>query len=215
MRTDADRDRCRLVLHRVALGDAAQVVGRYEVDPGEVAFANHVSVHAGVQDIGTVAGDRHSGGNHRSAVELGEQRDGQAEQVDLVAHLVANLSGRSRVDLGVRDGVGNAVAQLCLDFSERAAVGECHALLAVHDACHHRHVVTGDVLEQERLVGLLDQCPDVANIGWTPDSKKLPCVAERVQYTAKVVRHPITSPKIDRSELACRPIVRSPGRSGW
>ena len=133
-----------------ALREQPHVVGRDDVDAGEVLFLDDEAVDAGIDAELRIARDHDAGGDHRAAVVDRRHRDRQLEEVDVVAEQ-RHLARRRGFDVVRRDRLGDRLRQLVFDLAESLAA-ERHdgALARADDAGDDRHVVADDVVEKER-----------------------------------------------------------------
>ena len=102
-----------------ALREQPHVVGRHDVDAGEVLLLDDEAVDAGVHAELGVARDHHAGGDHRPAVIDRRHRDRQLEQVDVVADH-DDLARRRGLDVHGRDRLADRLGQLLLDLADRS-----------------------------------------------------------------------------------------------
>ena len=111
-----------------------------------------------------VARDDHAGGDHGPAVIDRGHRDRQLVEVDVPIQ-EDHLAGGRGLEVFGRDRAIDRLLQLVLDLPIGLAA-ERHdgALARADDAGHHRHVVAGDVVEEERGLGLVHQGRDMADI---------------------------------------------------
>ena len=172
MRADGDGDRTGPPGLVGAVGEEPHVVRRDDVDSGEVALLHHEAIDAAIHAVFRVARDHHPRSDHRAAVVDRGHRHRQAEEVHLVASLDRFLRGRGG-DAFRRDRMVDALLELRLDLAiVRAAHRQDGAAARADEARDHRHVVADDVVEEERLVGLVDERRDM------PDVDRLPQVDE-------------------------------------
>ena len=167
-----------------------RLLGGDDVDAGERLLLDEKTVDAGVQPVLAVgvAGQRDAGGDHRPAVEHREQRDRQPVEVDVRA-FEQGLAGGAGIDRARLDGAVEAGAHLRLDPAEIAPHGDGEPVAVVDHARDHRHVVARHVGEQQRLVRLVDQRRDVADIDRAFDLDQLVRRAKIGQELAKILRH--------------------------
>ena len=184
VRADRNRDRQRLAGFERALGERAQVVGRDDVDAGQVLLLQQEAIDAGVEAV-AVAHDGDARGDHRAAVEDGRHRHRQVEQIDFVADL-RHLARRARFDVHRRNRVGDRARQLLLDVGVTFhAEADRDALARANQARHDRDVVAHDVMKQQRLVRLVDERRDVAAVDRVFDVLELARGAQAFQQSAK------------------------------
>ena len=68
VRADGDRDRTGSAGFVGPLGEQPHVIGRHDIDAGQVLLLEHEAVHAGVDSKFRVFRDHHAGGDHGPAV---------------------------------------------------------------------------------------------------------------------------------------------------
>ena len=68
VRADGDRDRTGSAGRVGPLGEQPHVIGRHDIDAGQVLLLEHEAVHAGVDSKFRVFRDHHAGGDHGAAV---------------------------------------------------------------------------------------------------------------------------------------------------
>ena len=198
MGADGDRDRQRLAALEGALREQPHIVGRDDIDAGEVLLLDDEAVDAGVDAELGIARDHHAGGDHRPAVVDRRHRDRQLEQIDVVADQ-HHLARRRGLDVFRRDRLGDRLLQLVLDLAIGLAA-ERHdgALARADDAGHHRHVVADHVMEIERGARLIDQRGDVADVHRLMQIDELAGLPQPVEELAEILLHQM-SPKNDSS----------------
>ena len=165
MRADADRDRQRPPGLISALREQPHIVRRDDIDAGERFLLDDETIDAAVQPELGIARDDDARRDHRPAVIDRGHRDRQFEQIDLVADLHhfarAATCSPSSGGIGLIDGVFQLVLDLAIGLAAHRHDG---ALLRADDARDHRHVVADDIVKQQRLVRLVDQRRDMADI---------------------------------------------------
>ena len=191
MSAEADRDRQRAARRVRLLGELAQVVRRDDVDPGEVALLDLESIDAGVQPVLGVAGQRDAGGDHRPAVVDGEERHGKREEIEIVAGLDDLLHGAARDHHGLERMI-EPVTQLRFALRKAAAHRDRDAVPALDEPGQHRHLVPGDVAEEQRGLRLVDQRRDVPDVDGLLDFDQFAGRAEIVEQRAECRRHQLT-----------------------
>ena len=186
VRADGNGDRAGTALLVGALRVQAHVVGRDDVAAGQVFFLDHETVDARVDAVLGVVRHDDAGGDHRAAVIDGAHRHGQFEQVHIVAGEDDLLGARGGDAFGV-DRVVDADLQFVLDFAKRlAAHGHDGAFLRPHDAGQDGHVVTDDIVEHKRLVGLVDERRYVADVDGLVQVYELACGAQALDEAAHI-----------------------------
>jgi hypothetical protein len=186
MRADGNRDRAGAAGLVRALREETHVVRRHDVDAGQVSFLDHEAVHAGVDAVLRVFRDHHAGGDHRAAVVNRGHRDRQAVEVHLFVDL-DHFLGRGVLDVFRRDRAVDALLEPELDLGKFAAAQRNGGAPArADDPRHDRHVVADDVVEIERLVGLVDQRRDVTDVHRLTDVGELFLLAQPVQEPAEI-----------------------------
>ena len=82
----------------------------------------------------------------------------------------------------------DAVTQALLDLAVLGAPhGHDGTLARADDARHHRHVVADDVVKKQRLVGLIDQRGDVADIDRLLHVDHMAAATQAVEELAKIL----------------------------
>ena len=150
---DGNRDGQRAVLRQRPPGEVVKVVGRDDVDAGDVALLEHQAVAAGVHAVLRVLGDDHRGGDHGRAVEGGEDRHRQLEQVHLVA-LPDGLLYRRVVHHHRLDGVGHGELETLVDLGVGRVQRQAEAFPLLQQPARHRDGVAHGIFEQQRLIAL-------------------------------------------------------------
>ena len=100
------------------------------------------------------------------------------QEIDVAAYL-DNLLVLRRLDVARRDRVVDALPQLHLDFRILAAAHtHDRALARADDSGDGGHVVADHVMEEKRLVGLIDERCDVPDVDRLGDVDELLCFAQ-------------------------------------
>ena len=95
------------------------------------------------------------------------------------------------LDVTRRNRVVDAAAQLLLDLAVfGAAQSHDRALARADDAGHDRHFVADDVVKKQRLVGLVDERRDMADVHRLPDVDELFGFAQAFEEFTEVFFHP-------------------------
>jgi hypothetical protein len=164
VRSNADRNRQRPLRLVGPLHEQAHVVGRHDIDSGQILFLDHEAVDAGVDSEFGIAGDDDAGGDHRAAIVNRRHRDRQLVKIDVIA-LHDDFTRRRARDAFRRNRVVDPVPQAILDLQIFGCAHGHHGPFArSDDAGHDRHFVTDDVVEKQSLVGLIDQGGNMADI---------------------------------------------------
>jgi hypothetical protein len=94
------------------------------------------------------------------------------------------------LDVARRNGVVDRTPQAVLDVAVLAATHpHDRALARADDAGDDRHVVADHVMEEERLVGLIDERSDVADIDRLPDVEHLAARPQAIEEFTEVLFH--------------------------
>jgi hypothetical protein len=189
MRADADRDRQRALLLIGALCEKPHVVRRDDVDAGERLLLDDEAVDAAVHAELGIARDHDARGDHRPAVIDRRHGDRQLEQIDIIAG--GDHFGRARgVDHDRRDRIVDRLLELQLDIAIGLRAHADHGALArADDAGHDRHVVADDVVEQQRLVRLIDQGGDMADVDRLLEVDQLVLFPQAVEELPEILLH--------------------------
>ena len=115
MRADGNGNGQRLFLLQRALGEFSQVIGRYDVDTGNIFLVEHHPIDASVHAEFRIFGDNYSRRNHGTTVHHREDRDRQVIEIHFVLG-ENDVFNRRSVDAFRFDGMVHRRAQLFLDF---------------------------------------------------------------------------------------------------
>jgi hypothetical protein len=189
MGADGNRDRARPAGLVGALREQPHVVGRYDVDAGEVLLLDDEAVDAAVDAQLGIARDHHAGGDHRPAVVDGAHRDRQLVEIDVVAD-GHDLAHRRALHLFGRDRVVDRVPELALDLAvARAPDRHGGALARADEAGDDRDVVADHVVKTERGLGLVGERGDMADVDRLMQVDQLALLAQPIEKLAEIFLH--------------------------
>ena len=192
MRADIDGDGQPRVGRQCLLRQPAQVVGRDDVDAGERPFLDLEAIGAGVEAVLRVEGKGNARGNGRTAIELGEDRHRQVEEVHGGPFPIP--APRTVIaDFNRINGMVEGMAEPLLHLRVVTARRQRDPRPVVQQTRHDRQVVAAHPVKQQRGRSLVHQRRDMPDIDRFAYVNQLAGVPQIVQKSPEALHPAIRS----------------------